>query len=107
MLGFGRRCAVATIRPLAVVSPLTLSTAGAIAHDVYVNWSKARTLTANEVWIARIAAVVNRVLAIALESSRKASMSRSGILALWRGRDRLIVPGVDTCRVLADVHTWR
>ena len=40
MLGFVAAVAVATI--LAVVSALTLSTSGAIAHDFYVNWVKAR-----------------------------------------------------------------
>ena len=38
MLGFVAAVAVATI--LAVVSALTLSTSGAIAHDFYVNWVK-------------------------------------------------------------------
>jgi cation/acetate symporter len=65
MLGFVAAVAVATI--LAVVSALTLSTSGAIAHDFYVNWVKrGRVDGKQEVWIARIAAVVIGVLAIAL-----------------------------------------
>ncbi len=65
MLGFVAAVAVATI--LAVVSALTLSTSGAIAHDFYVNWVKRGQVDGKqEVWIARIAAVVIGVLAIAL-----------------------------------------
>jgi len=65
MLGFVAAVAVATI--LAVVSALTLSTSGAIAHDFYVNWVKRGHVDGkHEVWIARIAAVVIGVLAIAL-----------------------------------------
>ena len=65
MLGFVAAVAVATI--LAVVSALTLSTSGAIAHDFYVNWIKRGQVEGKqEVWIARIAAVVIGVLAIAL-----------------------------------------
>src|SRR6266481_9590280 len=52
MLGFVAAVAVATI--LAVVSALTLSTSGAIAHDFYVNWVKGgRVEGRREVWIAR------------------------------------------------------
>jgi len=65
MLGFVSAVAVATI--LAVVSALTLSTSGAIAHDFYVNWVKRGQVDGKqEVWIARIAAIVIGVLAIAL-----------------------------------------
>ena len=65
MLGFVSAVAVATI--LAVVSALTLSTSGAIAHDFYVNWVKRGQVDGKqEVWIARIATVVIGVLAIAL-----------------------------------------
>ncbi len=65
MLGFVAAVAVATI--LAVVSGLTLSTSGAIAHDFYVNWVKGgRVEGKQEVWLARIAAVVIGLLAIAL-----------------------------------------
>src|ERR1700735_2718005 len=65
MLGFVSAVAVATI--LAVVSALTLSTSGAIAHDFYVNWVRRGQVDGKqEVWIARFAAVVIGVLAIAL-----------------------------------------
>src|SRR5260370_1140739 len=65
MLGFVAAVAVATI--LAVVSALTLSTSSAIAHDFYVNWVKRGQVDGRrEVWIARIAAVVIGMLAIAL-----------------------------------------
>ena len=65
MLGFVAAVAVATI--LAVVSALTLSTSGAIAHDFYVNWVKrGQVEVKQEVWLARAAAVVIGVLAIAL-----------------------------------------
>ena len=65
MLGFVSAVAVATI--LAVVSGLTLSTSGAIAHDFYVNWVKRGHLEEHrQVWIARISTVVIGVLAIAL-----------------------------------------
>src|ERR1700746_2632793 len=65
MLGFVSAVAVATI--LAVVSGLTLSTSGAIAHDFYVNWIKRGQVDGRrEVWIARVAAVVIGLLAIAL-----------------------------------------
>jgi len=65
MLGFVSAVAVATI--LAVVSGLTLSTSGAIAHDFYVNWIKRGDFVERqEVWVARIAAVVIGILAIGL-----------------------------------------
>src|ERR1700720_2860150 len=65
MLGFVAAVAVATI--LAVVSALTLSTSGAIAHDFYVNWLKRGQVEGNrEVWVARITAVAIGLLAIAL-----------------------------------------
>jgi cation/acetate symporter len=65
MLGFVSAVAVATI--LAVVSGLTLSTSGAIAHDFYVNWVKRGHLEERQqVWIARISTVVIGLLAIAL-----------------------------------------
>ncbi|MFX9050298.1 cation acetate symporter, partial [Acinetobacter baumannii] len=64
-LGFVAAVAVATI--LAVVSALTLSTSSSIAHDFYVNWLKGGHVEGRqEVWIARLAAVVIGVLAIAL-----------------------------------------
>ncbi|MCK1719506.1 cation acetate symporter [Bradyrhizobium sp. 141] len=65
MLGFVAAVAVATI--LAVVSALTLSTSSSIAHDFYVNWLKGGQVEGRqEVWIARLAAVIIGVLAIAL-----------------------------------------
>jgi cation/acetate symporter len=65
MLGFVAAVAVATI--LAVVSALTLSTSGAIAHDFYVNWFRqGKVDSRREVLLARITAVVVGVLAIAL-----------------------------------------
>jgi Na+(H+)/acetate symporter ActP len=65
MLGFVSAVAVTTI--LAVVSGLTLSTSGAIAHDFYVNWVKGGHIEERrEVWIARVSAVVIGILAIAL-----------------------------------------
>lgn len=65
MLGFVAAVAVATI--LAVVSALTLSTSSAIAHDFYANWVKRGQVDSKqEVRIARIAAVVIGLLAIAL-----------------------------------------
>ena len=65
MLGFVSAVAVTTI--LAVVSGLTLSTSGAIAHDFYVNWIKGGHIAERqEVWIARVSAVVIGILAIAL-----------------------------------------
>jgi cation/acetate symporter len=65
MLGFVAAVAVATI--LAVVSGLTLSTSGAIAHDFYANWVKRGQIDGKqEVWVARIAAIVIGLLAITL-----------------------------------------
>jgi cation/acetate symporter len=65
MLGFVSAVAVATI--LAVVSALTLSTSGAIAHDFYANWlMRGQVESKREVWVARIAAVVIGLLAITL-----------------------------------------
>jgi cation/acetate symporter len=65
MLGFVAAVAIATI--LAVVSGLTLSTSGTIAHDFYVNWLKRGQVDArSEVWIARCTTIVIGVLAIAL-----------------------------------------
>jgi cation/acetate symporter len=65
MLGFVSAVAVATI--LAVVSALTLSTSGAVAHDFYANWLKQGKVEGRqEVWIARISAVVIGVLAVVL-----------------------------------------
>ena len=65
MLGFVAAVAVATI--LAVVSGLTLSTSGTIAHDFYANWVKRGQIDGKqEVWVARIAAIVIGLLAITL-----------------------------------------
>jgi cation/acetate symporter len=65
MLGFVSAVAVTTI--LAVVSGLTLSTSGAIAHDFYVNWIKGGHIAERQqVWIARVSAVVIGILAVAL-----------------------------------------
>lgn len=65
MLGFVAAVAVATI--LAVVSALTLSTSGAIAHDFYANWLNNGKVAGNqEVKIARISACVIGVLAVIL-----------------------------------------
>lgn len=65
MLGIVAAVAIATI--LAVVSGLTLSTSGAIAHDFYVNWVKRGAIEERkEVLIARISTIVIGVLAIAL-----------------------------------------
>ena len=65
MLGFVSAVAVTTI--LAVVSGLTLSTSGAIAHDFYVNWFKGGHIEEHaQVWIARVSAAVIGILAIAL-----------------------------------------
>jgi cation/acetate symporter len=63
MLGFVAAVAIATI--LAVVSGLTLSTSGAIAHDFYANWVKQGQVK-HEVRVARIAAIAVGVLAIGL-----------------------------------------
>jgi cation/acetate symporter len=65
MLGFVAAVAMATI--LAVVSALTLSTSTAIAHDFYASWIKqGRVAGEQEIRIARVAAVVVGILAIAL-----------------------------------------
>ncbi|MGB8843836.1 MAG: cation acetate symporter [Aliidongia sp.] len=65
MLGFVSAVAVATI--LAVVSALTLSTSGAIAHDFYVNWvRRGRVEPARQIVIARISAVAIGLFAIIL-----------------------------------------
>src|SRR5581483_881110 len=65
MPGLVAAVAVATI--LAVVSALTLSTSGAIAHDFYVNWVKGGKVEGRrEVWIARATSVAIGLLAIAL-----------------------------------------
>jgi len=65
MLGFVTAVAIATI--LAVVSALTLSTSGAIAHDFYVNWlNDGEVDPTRAVWVARISAVTIGVLAIGL-----------------------------------------
>lgn len=65
MLGFVAAVAVATI--LAVVSALTLSTSGAIAHDFYANWMMQGKADSNkEVLIARWAAIAIGVLAMVL-----------------------------------------
>jgi cation/acetate symporter len=65
MLGFVSAVAVATI--LAVVSGLTLSTSGAIAHDFYTNWIRqGRVEERRQVLIARVSSVFIGVLAIVL-----------------------------------------
>jgi len=65
MLGFVAAVAVATI--LAVVSALTLSTSGAIAHDFYANWLKqGKVDSKREVMIARVSAAAIGVLAVVL-----------------------------------------
>lgn len=65
MLGFVSAVAVATI--LAVVSGLTLSTSGAIAHDFYTNWIRqGRVEEHRQVLIARVSSVFIGVLAIVL-----------------------------------------
>jgi cation/acetate symporter len=65
MLGFVAAVAVATI--LAVVSALTLSTSGAIAHDFYANWMmQGKADSKKEVLIARWAAIAIGVLAMVL-----------------------------------------
>jgi len=65
MLGFVSAVAVTTI--LAVVSGLTLSTSGAIAHDFYVNWIKGGHIEERQqVRIARVSALVIGILAVAL-----------------------------------------
>jgi cation/acetate symporter len=65
MLGFVSAVAVATI--LAVVSGLTLSTSGAVAHDFYTNWIRhGQVEERKQVLVARIASVVIGLLAIVL-----------------------------------------
>ena len=65
MLGFVSAVAVATI--LAVVAGLTLSTAGAISHDIYVNIVHGgRVPPAAQLRVARIASVAIAVLAVLL-----------------------------------------
>jgi len=65
MLGFVSAVAVATI--LAVVSALTLSTSGAIAHDFYVNWvRRGQVDERRQILVARLSAIVIGLLAIAL-----------------------------------------
>jgi cation/acetate symporter len=65
MLGFVSAVAVATI--LAVVSGLTLSTSGTIAHDLYTNWiHHGHVDERRQVRVARIASVAIGVLAIVL-----------------------------------------
>jgi cation/acetate symporter len=65
MLGFVSAVAIATI--LAVVSGLTLSTSGAIAHDLYTNWIKKGQLEEKrQVQIARISSVLIGAVAIVL-----------------------------------------
>ena len=65
MLGFVSAVAVATI--LAVVSGLTLSTSGAIAHDFYTNWiCRGAVEERKQVLIARASSVAIGVLAIVL-----------------------------------------
>ena len=65
MLGFVSAVAVATI--LAVVSGLTLSTSGAIAHDFYTNWiCRGQVEERKQVLIARVSALLIGILAIVL-----------------------------------------
>jgi cation/acetate symporter len=65
MLGFVSAVAVATI--LAVVSGLTLSTSGAIAHDFYTNWiCGGEVEERKQVLIARVSSVAIGILAIVL-----------------------------------------
>jgi len=65
MLGFVSAVAVATI--LAVVSALTLSTSGAIAHDFYVNWiCRGQVHEKKQILVARLSAIGIGILAIAL-----------------------------------------
>jgi cation/acetate symporter len=65
VLGFVAAVAVATI--LAVVSGLTLSTSGAIAHDFYVNWLKqGQVESRQEVRVARFTTIAIGLLAIGL-----------------------------------------
>ena len=65
MLGFVSAVAVATI--LAVVSALTLSTSGAIAHDFYVNWiCRGQVDERKQILVARASSIGIGILAIAL-----------------------------------------
>lgn len=65
MLGFVSAVAVATI--LAVVSALTLSTAGTIAHDFYTNWVHLGDVEEHrQVLVARLASIVIGVMAVGL-----------------------------------------
>ncbi len=65
MLGFVSAVAVATI--LAVVSALTLSTSGAIAHDCYVNWiCRGQVHEKKQILVARLSSIAIGLLAIAL-----------------------------------------
>jgi cation/acetate symporter len=65
MLGFVSAVAVATI--LAVVSGLTLSTSGAIAHDFYTNWiRRGQVEERKQVLVARMSSVAIGILAIVL-----------------------------------------
>jgi cation/acetate symporter len=65
MLGFVSAVAVATI--LAVVAGLTLSTAGAISHDIYVNVLRAGQVTPQaQLRVARIASISIAFLAVLL-----------------------------------------
>jgi cation/acetate symporter len=65
MLGFVSAVAVATI--LAVVAGLTLSTAGAISHDIYVNLIHSGQVTPQaQLRVARIASASIAVLAVLL-----------------------------------------
>jgi len=65
MLGFVSAVAVATI--LAVVSALTLSTSGAIAHDFYVNWiCRGQVHEKKQILVARLSSIGIGILAIAL-----------------------------------------
>jgi cation/acetate symporter len=64
-LGFVSAVAVATI--LAVVAGLTLSTAGAISHDIYVNFVHGgHVAPQQQLLVARIASVVIALLAVVL-----------------------------------------
>jgi cation/acetate symporter len=65
MLGFVSAVAIATI--LAVVSGLTLSTSGAIAHDFYTNWiCHGRVDERRQVLVARISSIFIGLVAIVL-----------------------------------------
>jgi cation/acetate symporter len=65
MLGFVSAVAIATI--LAVVSGLTLSTSGAIAHDFYTNWiCQGRVDERRQVLVARLSSIFIGLVAIVL-----------------------------------------